>query len=901
MGNYDRPDPDALLSAIDDLKNKEVKGELRIFLGMSAGVGKTYAMLRAAHQKLREGLHVVIGIVETHGRSETAALTEGLPVIARKKIDYRGATLEEFNLDEVLLRKPDLVIVDELPHSNVPGSRHSKRYQDVLELLEAGIDVYTAFNVQHLESRKDAVEAITGIPIRETIPDSILERASLVELVDIAPSELLKRLKEGKVYLGDKAERAVQNFFKEDKLTALREIALRITAERVDKDLQKLISVKAEGNPWQTNERLLVAVSHSPYSEKLIRATRRLAYNLEAPWIVLHVNTGISLSDVDQAQLVKNLNLARELKAEVVTTTEVDIPAAVKRVSRQKNVTQVVVGRPTRRWFRDLIERGNLLQRLVQESLEVDIHIIRQEGSFLIRPSFFDELSYFRSKTGYVKYWFAFCCIVGVNILGAIVNPYIGYKAVGFLFLLAVIMIGMFGSIGAVVLAATMSALTWDYFFISPQMTFAISNTEDFLMCIAFFVVSLITGFLTNRIRFHEKVLRVREERTNVLYEVLQDITNATEKSDFLKKVTERVGSLLEADCGVILKSLQGKLEFDEAKTYSIRLNEKDQAVAQWCFDHKKAAGWSTETLSQSRALFLPVGGSVETVGVFVFQPLRKARKLDLEKESLLHSIVRQIGASLEKHLLSKRLTESQRLMDSEKLHQTLLNSVSHEMRTPLTAIIGAAFALEDEKLIQNTKYVKDIAFGLHEAGDRLNRVIENLLDMSRLNSGILSLKLEWHDFNDLLSVVSKKLEKPLSQHRLKINFLDETLLVKMDYRLMEHAISNLILNAAMYTPDGTEIQVTQRQIHSNFVIEIADEGPGIPEDSMSKIFDKFYRVPGSPTGGTGLGLSIVKSIVELHKGRVSARNKKPHGVCFTIELPLEAQPGVPGGDPHGR
>lgn len=895
MNSDNRPDPDALLSALDQEEKNQKQGKLRIFLGMSAGVGKTYAMLRAAHQKLTEGVDVVVGIVETHGRPETVALTEGLPFIQRKKVEYRGTTLDEMDLEEILRRQPELVVVDELAHSNVPGSRHEKRYQDVLEILDANIDVYTAFNVQHLESRKDSVEAITGIPIRETVPDSMLERASQVELVDIAPSELLKRLKEGKVYLGDKAERAAQNFFKEDKLTALREIALRMTAERVDQDLQRFVSIRAEGSPWQTNERLLVAVSHSPYSEKLIRATRRLAYNLEAPWIALHVDTGLSLNDSDQAQLVKNLNLARELKAEVIATTEVNVPSAVKRICRVKNVTQVVVGRPTRRWFRDIIERGNLLERLVRESLDVDVHIIRQEGASLIRPSLIDELSYYRSKTGLLKYWYTFCSIVGVGFIGAVLNGFIGYRAVGFIFLLAAIVVGMFGSIGAVFFAACMSALMWDYFFIPPRFTFAINNTEDFLMCIAFFVVALITGFLTHRIRFHEKVMREREERTNVLYEVLKDIANATEKSDFLAKVTERVGALLNASCGVVLKTELGKLEFEDAKSYAVRLNEKDQAVAQWCYENKKSAGWSTDTLSQAPALFLPLKGTSETVGVFVFQPSKKSRKLDLEKESLLFSIVRQLGVSIEKHFLTKRLAETQRLKDSEELHQTLLSSISHEMRTPLTAILGAASALESDELTGGNKYVKEVASGLHDAGDRLNRVIENLLDMSRLNSGVLSLKLEWHDFNDLLSVVVKKLEKLLAQHKIQINFLEEVYLVKMDYRLMEHALSNLILNAAIYSPTGTVIKITQKKTDSHFVVEIEDQGLGIPEESKSKIFDKFYRVPGSPTGGTGLGLSIVKSIVELHKGMVDVRNIMPHGACFVIELPLEVQPKVPG------
>lgn len=892
---YDqRPDPDALLSAVDELEKRRHEGRLRIFLGMSAGVGKTYAMLRAAHQKVKEGIDVVVGIVETHGRLETVALTEGLKHLPKKVIHYRGADIEELDIDEILRRKPELVIIDELAHTNTPGSRHEKRYQDVLEILDAGIDVYTAFNVQHLESRKDAVEAITGISIRETVPDSILEKATLVELVDIAPSELLKRLKEGKVYLGDKAERATQNFFKEDKLTALREIALRMTAERVDQDLQKLVSVRAAGSPWQTNERLLVAVSHSPYSEKLIRATRRLAYNLEAPWIALHVDTGLSLNDVDQAQLVKNLNLARELKAEIITTTDVDVPTAVGRICRQKNVTQVVVGRPTRRWFRDLIEKGNLLEGLIFDSVEVDVHVIRQEGESIKRPSLMNEISYYRSKTGPAKYWYTLWSIIAVAGVGVLLEEFIGYRSVGFVFLLAVVLVSMFGSIGAVVVGAVLSTLIWNYFFIPPKFTFFIGSAEDILMCVSFFVVALITGFLTNRMRHHERIIREREERTNVLYEILQDIAAANEKSEFLAKTTSRVGSLLNADCGVILKSSSGVLEFDEGKPYYTELSVKDCAVAQWCFEHNKAAGWSTETLSQSESLFLPLKGTSEVVGVFVFKPKRKGRKLDLEKENLLISILRQLGVSIERHFLTRRLSEAQRLKDSEKLHQTLLNSISHEMRTPLTAILGAASVLEQESFAKDFNYVRKVALGLHEAADRLNRVIENLLDMSRLNSGVLSLTLEWHDFNDLLSVVVKKLEKPLAKHKIKIHFLEDIVLLRMDFRLMEHALSNIILNAAIYTPAGSEINITLKNIKSEFIVSIEDNGPGIPEESLPKIFDKFYRVPGSPTGGTGLGLSIVKSIIELHRGHIEVENIRPQGVCFKIGLPIEAQPSAP-------
>lgn len=893
MNSENRPDPDALLRALESREKFGASGQLRIFLGMSAGVGKTYAMLRAAHHLLNEGVDVIIGTVDTHGRPETLTLTKGLPTFAKKKIEYRSAQLEEFDLDGILKRAPELVIVDELAHSNVPGSRHKKRYQDVLELLDAGINVYTAFNVQHLESRKEAVEAITGISIQETVPDAFLERAAQVELIDIAPSELLKRLAEGKVYLGDQATVAAKNFFKEDTLTALREIALRMTAEIVDQDLRRLVGFKSARMALQTNERLLVAVSHSPYSEKLIRATRRLAYRLEAPWYALHVNDGRTLGESDQNQLLKNLNLARELKAEVLMLTDVDIASAVQKVCRDKSITQVIVGRPTKRLFRDAIEGGNLLDKLLRKSTEFDVHVLRQETPRRKSASLGEEASEFRSSSGNIKYWYTFCTVAMVALLGGFLNPWLGYRSVGFIFLLAVIVVGMFGSIGAVIFGAGLSALVWDFFFISPQMELTITNTEDVLMCVSFFVVALITGFLTNRVRNHERIIREREERTNVLYEVLQDIANATEKSDFLSSVTTRVGDLLDSTCGVILKSEQGKLDFSEAKSYTIRLNEKDQAVALWSFDNGKAAGWSTETLAESRALYLPLKGTTEVVGVFVYQPTKKTRKLDLEKQSLLLSIVGQLGLSIEKHFLTKRLLQAQRLKDSEELHQTLLNSISHEIKTPLTAILGAATALENTSSGQSAR-IHEISQGLTESGERLSRVIENLLDMSRLNSGVLSLKREWHDLGDLLGVVIQKLQKPLAGHKLKTELLDGPRLIQMDFRLMEHALSNLILNATMYTPPGSEIVITEKEDKGLLSIEIKDDGPGIPETSLEHVFEKFYRVPGSPTGGTGLGLSIVKSIVELHKGVIHVQNIKPHGAAFTIELPLERQPPMP-------
>lgn len=887
LSNNQRLNPDALLEIINSENKNQNVGQLRVFLGMSAGVGKTFAMLKAAHQKQLEGVRVIVGVVETHGRQDTALLLEGLTILPKKKVKYRDTELEELDIDEILKQKPELVIIDELAHSNIPGSRHPKRYQDVIEILESGIDVYTALNVQHLESRKDNVEQITGVTIRETVPDSILEHAQLIELVDIAPTELLKRLKEGKVYLGDKAQAAAENFFKEDKLTALREIALRMTAERVDQDLQRF-AVSRDTSPWQTNERLLVAISHSPYSEKIIRATRRLAYNLEAPWIALHVDTGLTLNELDQIQLQKNLDLARKLNAEVINTTDTDVAYAIKRISRQKNVTQVIVGRPTRRWFRDVIEGGSLLQRLVKESQEVDVHVIRYDQEKTFKPSLNEELSLYRTKTGWLKYYYIAWFYVVVTVFSAVIESSVGYRAIGFIFLLAVVFTSLWGSIGAVLFSATLSSLIWNFGFIPPRFTFVVSNADDTILLIINFAVALVAGILTNRIRIREKLIREREEKTNLLNLILEDISKSQNKSEFIKKVSDRVSDYFDGTVTVILKSKEGELLFDKTINPE-KLDEKEKAVALWCFQNQKHAGWSTETLNQARALYLPLKGVSESIGVLIYKPRRKINKLTVDHKELLISVATQLGISIERHFLSRRLQEAQRLKDSELLHQTLLNSISHEIRTPLTTIMGTVSSLAEK--FQTDKDAGELIKNLIQSSDRLDRVIENLLDMSRLSSGVLSLKLEWHDLSDLIGVVIKKLERNLQGCVVEVKVPDDLGLVYIDFRLFEHAIANLILNAVQYSGKNPKIEILVRIKGPNIDLIVADNGKTIPEKDRNRLFEKFYRVPGTPSGGTGLGLSIVKGIVELHKGQIRYESNQPSGSQFIISLPFVEAP----------
>ena len=891
MENDKRLDPDILLRAIKSEEKIGSTASLRVFLGMSAGVGKTYAMLKMAHQKKLEGVDVVIGIVETHGRSETSALLHGLEILPRIKIKYRDTELEEMDIDAILKRRPKLVIVDELAHSNVPGSRHEKRYQDVLEILDAGINVYTALNVQHLESRKDIIESISGISIRETVPDSMLERADLVELVDIAPSELLKRLSEGKVYLGDKVTQASQNFFKEDRLTALREIALRMTAERVEHDLQRLSAAKVD-KPWQTNERILVAISHSPYSEKLIRATRRLAYNLEAPWIAVHIDTGIQLSDVDQAQLVKNLNLARELRAEVITTTDTDVPSALERISRQRNVTQIIVGRPARRFLKDFFTKGSLLDRLVLESRDVDVHVLRQDETINYRPPLLQGLIKGSERTSFIKYWNTFWFMVGLSLLsGALVN-FLGYRSISFVFLIGVLIVGLFGSLGAVLFSAALGAFMWNFFFIPPVMTFVIRETDDIFLCLSYFVVASFTGYLSNRLKFHERLIREREERTNLLYQIMQDLSSTAGPFQSIGLVKERVDKLLSAQCHIYMKTAEGSLDFSLKETYFKAIDEKEKAVALWCLQNQKAAGWSTDTLGQAASLYIPIKGTDETIGVFSFNPKNRNRKLGLDQETLLYSIVRIIGGALERNLMSAKIIAAQRLEDSSLLHQTLLNSISHEMRTPLTSIMGSVYALENQS--SSDPNIKLIARNLSEASERLNHVIENLLDMSRLSSGVLSLRKEWHDLHDLIYTAVNKVKKSHPDRKISIVIDPTVQLLQIDFKLFEHLLTNLLLNSFMYSDVQSTVSIKCFSDNKKTSIVIEDEGSGIDPKDAPFIFEKFFRAKASLPGGVGLGLAIVKGIVELHRGTIYYEDNKPKGARFVIELPLEKQPTVP-------
>jgi two-component system, OmpR family, sensor histidine kinase KdpD len=886
--NTHRPDPDALLAIMQKEESRQQRGKLKIFFGMAAGVGKTYAMLEAAQERKAEGVDVVVGYVEIHGRPETEALLAGLEIIPRRQIDYRGARLEEMEIDAVLARQPELALVDELAHTNAPGSRHRKRYQDILELLEAGIDVYTTVNVQHFESRADAVGQITGITVHETVPDSLLDVANEIELIDLAPEDLRKRLAEGKVYTPDRVEVAANNFFRTGNLTALREMALRLTAEHVDHKLQDYMQVKRIAGPWKSSERLMVAIGPSPFSEQLIRWTRRMAYNLEAPWLAVHIETTQPLSDGQKENLGQNFSLVRRLGGEVMIATGSNVAEALIHLARQYNVTQVVVGKPLRHPWRDLLRGGSLIDQLIRRSGPIDIYVVTGEAAQATARSSVPQLV---PHSHWPQYGLALLIVAVITGLNLLAPPWFGYQAVGLTQLLAVQLIAVYLGRGPAILAAAISALSWNFLFIEPRLTFGISNIEDVILFFLYFVVAIFTGNLTARIRAQEQQARHNAERTMALYTLAHETAAAVTMDDLLRTAVTQVGRIFDAEVAILLPRA-GKLLGQAHPCSTLPMEEKDFGVASWVFENGRPAGRFTDSLPLASAQFLPLLTTGRTVGVLGIRT-RADKRLAIDQEVLLETFANQIALVIERELLDEAQQQTILLRESERLYTTLLNSISHELRTPLATISGAASILLDPQTGANHDTRTALLQDIRGAAERLNRLVENLLDMSRLDAGRLQLKLDWCDVSDVIGVAVKRLESDLMGHPLTIQVAPGLPLVQMDFGLIEQVLVNLLDNACTYTPVGTPILITARLDGGALLLMVTDHGPGIAPKDLARIFDKFYRAPGAASGGTGLGLSICRGLVEAHGGTLTADNMPGGGLRFIIRLPAGSPPPV--------
>jgi len=915
MTKPERPNPDTLLAALQKEEAGKKRGQLKVFVGMCPGVGKTYAMLEAAQRELKAGRDVVIGYVETHGRKETDALATNFSTIPRLSIEYRGVTLTEMNLDAVLARRPQLALVDELAHTNVPGSRHPKRWQDIQELRDAGIDVFTTLNVQHVESRADTVKQITGAEIRETVPDSVLDDAVL-ELVDLPPRELVQRLHEGKVYMADRAAAAIQNFFRESNLNALRELALRLVADHVGEDTILFRRTESAAGAWKTGNRLLVAVGPSPLSEPLIRWTRRMADELRCPWLAVHVEGPQSLSEAAQARLSKNLDTARELGAEVLTTTDEDLARGLLRIARERNVTLIVLGKPSGGGWLNRIRSGQFLRRLMQESGDIDLHVVKAE-----------KASVASEKTGWQPVLIStarqYALAAGVIFATGLASlPFASVPRVpGLIFLLVVVLLALFVGRGPVLFAGALSALTWNFFFLPPRYTLFIHSLDDAILFGTYFVVALVLGQLVARIRAQSDAERRREERTAALYELTRELAEAGSRDEVVWQLLGQINRVFHARAAVTFPSGDKLVPHPDN---TLILTEKELSVSDWAFRQRKAAGRFTDNLPGAGALHLPLGTERKTFGVLAVG--LPEQNLPLAQRDLLETFARQAALVLDRVELRAAAEQTRLFAESERLSRALLNSISHELRTPLAAITSAATALaevefpgveschrsqasgrlvpphpgplprrEGESTIeqQPADQRQMLLAEIQEANARLNRIVGNLLDVARLESGKVVPRLDWHDARDVVQTTLRELHQEMSAHPVKLDLPSDPILIRLDFSLAQHALANLLVNAITHTPPGTPVEVQAKSADSSILLTVSDRGPGIAANFMPRIFDKFSRAPNAPAGGSGLGLTIAKGFVEAQGGSITVENRPGGGATFTIRLPQSERPPI--------
>lgn len=871
-----RPDPDALLATLQVAEARARHGHLKVFLGMCPGVGKTYAMLRAAQQERAAGTDLVVGIVETHGRTETEALLAGLAVLPRRVLTHRGTPLSELDLEAVRQRRPRLVLVDELAHTNAPGSRHAKRWQDVVELLEAGIDVLTTLNIQHVESRADAVREITGAIQRETVPDSVLDLADELELVDLTPEALLERLQEGKVYVADRAAAARDHFFQPSHLAALRELALRYTAERVDRQLRALHAGSRRQTVWRSGERLLVAVGPSPFSTQLVRWTRRLAAAQGAAWVAVHVEALAPLPPDDQRLLDRNLALARELGAEIVVTQDHDIASALVRVALQHNATQIVIGKPRARRWLDLW-RGTLVDRLLRLGGKIDLYVVPVEDRApLVSLARFDH----ELRSGAGEYATVAAVLAGLTLFGALL-PENYYLATGLIFLLATILLSLRVGRGPVLAAGVLSALLWNFLFIPPRFTFRIGKVEDGLLFGTYFVVALVAGQLTSRIRAQAAAERRREGRAVALFNLTRALAEARTLDEAVFAALRQTDALFSAHTALLLAQPDGSLVPHFAGSFAV--DDKERGVADWVFRHRRAAGRFTDTLPGAAAFYLPLVREERAVGVLGIAVARPAT-LTLAQRDLLEAFARQLALNVEREHLREASEREKLLAESEKLHRVLLDSVSHELRTPLAVITGSLENLPDAP----GELRRELVDEARAASRRLNRLVGNLLDQTRLESGALRPRLDWCDARDLVNAALDGVRDELAGHPLEVVVPPDLPPVRADFALMEQALANLLLNAARHTPAGTPVFLAaglERDGRRAF-FTVADRGPGFPAEMRERLFKKFERGDAARAGGLGLGLSLVRGFVTAQGGEIVMGGNPGGGAVFTIYLP---------------
>lgn len=884
-----RPSPDLLLKAVQKEEEHRREGKLKVFFGAAPGVGKTYAMLEAARQKRTEGVDVVAGLVETHRRKETEALMQDIEVLPRREIEYRGAVLKEFDIDAALARRPQIILVDELAHTNAHGSRHKKRWQDVFELLAAGINVYTTLNVQHLESLNDIVAQITGVVVRETLPDSVLDRADELELIDLPPDELLQRLHEGKVYVAELAARARESFFRKGNLLALRELALRRTAERVDEQMQRYRIGKGVKTVWPAGERIMVCVGANPRSIRLIRVAKRMAVGLRADWMAVNVEapSTVKPSESDLHQLAEHMRLAESLGAETVTLTGHKASEEILNYARERNVTKIIVGKPTHPKWKDIVF-GSMLDEIVRGSGDIDVYVITGDvGEAVPR-----HIAKTQKREPRQKEWLlSVLTILACTGIAWPLRPYFTLVDIAMMYLLGILIVSMRTGKGPSFLATLLSVAAFDFFFVPPFYAFTVADVRYFFTFIVMFIVALVISRLTLRIREQASAARQREKRTAALYSLSREMVRERGIERLSAIAIKYLKDLFGARTIIMVPGGGGKLTIPETGLETFEMDEKEMSVAQWAFDHREEAGLGTDTLAGARALYLPLITSTRAVGVLGILPEPLSAGFDHEQIHVLESFANQIAMAIDRAMLSGEAQEALLKAETEALRSTLLSSVSHDLRTPLAAITGAATALLQKDITLDKQNRQELARTIKEEAEHLNQIIRNVLDMTRLETKALKVKKEWQSIEEIVGVVLNRISERLKGREVIARIPGDLPLVPFDPLLIEQVLMNLLDNALKYSPQATPVEISAEIKENNLLVEVADRGLGIPEGQEQRIFEKFVHGPG---GGIGLGLAISRAIVIAHGGRIWAENRPDGGAVFRFVLTIEGKAPIP-------
>jgi two-component system, OmpR family, sensor histidine kinase KdpD len=899
-----RPNPDELLARVERDKSRARRGRLKIFFGAAAGVGKTYAMLLATRERRAENADVLVGWVETHGRKETLALLEGLEVLPARQIDYRGKTLHEFDLDAALKRKPSIIVVDELAHSNAPGSRHPKRWQDIEELLEAGIDVYTALNVQHLESLNDVIGQISGIRVWETVPDTVFEGANEVELVDLPPDELLVRLKEGKIYLPQQAREAINNFFRKGNLIALRELALRQTANRVDAQMLDYREDNAIRDIWQVSERVMVCIGPNTLAERLVRAGKRLANSLRAPWIVLYVETPElqRLPAEERDAVLRILRLAEQLGAETATLSAPDMGQAIIRFARERNVNKIVMGKPSRRgWKRWLM--GSVVDTLIGQAHNINIYLLgspqSEENSSYNIPSLSAPrraplpgltMRIASKKTGYI--WALLVTMVS-TLLARLMFERFELANLAMVYLMGVVYIAMRYGRGPSVFASVLGVVMFDLFFVTPEYTFSISDTQYLFTLAAMLTVAMLVSHLMANVRSQAKVAAHRERRATVLYAISKELASSQTEADIVSTAVRHIYSEFGSRNAILLPDHGGHIVNPGGRSMKESLHKTDLSIAQWVFDHNEMAGQGTYTLPGAKAIYFPLSSDENTVmGVLALLPVNLRRIFLPEQQKLLETFLRLIAQAIHRLRMAEQTKKAHMQMEAEQLRNSLLSSISHDLRTPLATIVGSASALVDEDANISRQDKLELSHAIYAEALRMSNLVNNILDMARLDAGVVELNKQWHPVEEIVGTVLTRLHKHLESRPVKVSLPPGLPMIYADSVMIEQVLINLLENALRYTPDRSALEIIVETSSEAVYISLADRGPGLPPGQENRLFEKFTRARHEAAqSGVGLGLAICRAIAAAHGGAMTASNRPNGGAIFTLQLPLEQAP----------